>query len=100
QFFLHNYQLNLSKSALFPSGVFLSGVLGDVLGGVVSDRIFERTGDRKKSRRNLVIFGFLCSMVLMLPMLFLHNLVAAAVLLSLAFFFAEFTVGPMWAIPM
>jgi MFS family permease len=99
-FFLHNYQLSLNKSALFSSGVFFSGVIGDALGGVVSDRIFEATGDRKKSRRNLVIFGFLASMVLMIPLLFLHNLVQAAVLLSLAFFFAEFTVGPMWAIPM
>jgi len=99
-FFLHNYQLSLSKSALFSSGVFFSGVVGDALGGIASDRIYERTGDRKKSRRNLVIFGFLSSMVLMVPMLFLHNLVAAAIFLSLAFFFAEFTVGPMWAIPM
>jgi MFS family permease len=99
-FFLHNYQLSLNKSALFSSGVFFSGVVGDALGGIVSDRIYERTGDRKKSRRNLVVFGFLSSMVLMIPMMFLHNLVGAAVLLSLAFFFAEFTVGPMWAIPM
>src|SRR5436309_11529357 len=66
-FFLHNYHLKLSDSALFSSGVFLGGVLGDVLGGVVSDRIFEKTGDRKKARRNLVIIGFLSSMVLMIP---------------------------------
>ena len=100
QFFLHNYQLNLGKSALFSSGVFFSGVVGDLLGGIVSDRVYESTGSRIKSRRNLVIAGFLLSALLMLPLLFLHNLVAAAVLLSLAFFFAEFTVGPMWAIPM
>jgi MFS family permease len=99
-FFLHNYHLKLSDSALFSSGVFLGGVLGDVLGGLVSDRIFERTGDRKKARRNLVIVGFLCSMTLMLPVLFFHNLALVAVCLSLAFFFAEFTVAPMWAIPM
>jgi MFS family permease len=29
-----------------------------------------------------------------------HNLRGAALCLSLAFFFSEFTVGPMWAIPM
>jgi len=100
QFFLHNYQMKLSNSALFSSGVFLGGVVGDFLGGVVSDRIYEHTGDRKKARRNLVVIGFLSSMVLMIPVLFLHNLALVAILLSLAFFFAEFTVGPMWAIPM
>ena len=99
-YFLHSYNLKLSSSALFSSGVFLGGVLGDALGGIVSDRIFEKTGDRKKARRNLVIFGFLCSMVFMIPVVFVHNLGLVAILLSAAFFFAEFTVGPMWAIPM
>jgi sugar phosphate permease len=99
-YFLHSYQLRLSTSALFASGVFLGGVVGDALGGIVSDRIFERTGDRKKARRNLVIIGFLSSMVLMIPIVFIHNLVVVAILLSAAFFFTEFTVAPMWAIPM
>jgi MFS family permease len=99
-YFLHSYQLRLSTSALFASGVFLGGVVGDALGGIVSDRIFERTGDRIKARRNLVIIGFLTSMVLMIPILFVHNLALAAVLLSAAFFSTEFTVAPMWAIPM
>jgi MFS family permease len=100
QFFLHSYQLNLNHSALFSAGVFLAGVLGDVSGGVVSDRIFERTRDRKKARRNLIVFGFVLSLVMMLPIVLLHSLTYAAVFLSLAFFFAEFTVAPIWAIPM
>src|SRR5712664_4740546 len=36
----------------------------------------------------------------MLPILLSHNLTCVAVFLSLAFFFSEFTIGPMWAIPM
>ena len=99
-FFLHSYRLNLKSSALFSAGVFLAGVLGNTLGGVISDRIFDRTGDRKKARRNLVVAGFVCSVASMLPILLLHNLTWVAVFLSLAFFFSEFTIGPMWAIPM
>jgi MFS family permease len=99
-YFLHSHQLKLSSSALFSSGVFLGGVLGDALGGIVSDRIFEKTGDRKKARRNIIIFGFLCATVLMIPVLFIHNLTLVVLCLSAAFFFAEFTVGPFWAIPM
>jgi MFS family permease len=99
-YFLHSYQLSLKNSAWFASGVFLGGVIGDALGGIVSDRILEKTGNRVKARRNLVIFGFLASGLLTIPVLFVHNLTLVALLLSAAFFFAEFTVGPFWAIPM
>ncbi len=99
-FFLHSYRLDLRDSAFFAAGVFFAGVLGDALGGIVSDRILLQTGDRKKARRNLVVFGFLCSLISTIPILFSHNLTGAATCLSLAFFFSEFTIGPMWAIPM
>ncbi len=99
-FFLHSYRLNLKSSALFSAGVFFAGVLGNTVGGVISDWIFDRTGDRNKARRNLVVAGFVCSVASMLPILLLHNLMWVAVFLSLAFFFSEFTIGPMWAIPM
>jgi sugar phosphate permease len=100
QYFLQSYHLNLTSSAFFAAGVFLGGVVGDTLGGVVSDRIYEKTGDRNKARRNLVVLGFLGSLASMLPILFLHNVTLAAISLSLAFFCSEFTIGPMWAIPM
>ena len=100
QFFLNSYKLNLRDSAWFAAGVFFGGVIGDTLGGVVSDRIFEKTGNRNRARRNLVVVGFLASLAFMVPILFFHDVTVAAVCLSLAFFFSEFTVGPMWAIPM
>ncbi|MDQ1405028.1 MAG: hypothetical protein QOG55_657 [Acidobacteriaceae bacterium] len=99
-FFLHSYGLKLQDSALFSAGVFFAGVLGNTVGGMLSDRILARTGSRNKARRDLVIIGFLCSLACMLPLLFSHNLTGAAICLSLAFFFSEFTIGPMWAIPM
>src|SRR5437762_75720 len=42
-FFLHHYGLDLKNSAWFSTGVFFSGVVGDTLGGVFSDRIYIRT---------------------------------------------------------
>jgi sugar phosphate permease len=99
-FFMHGYKLNLKNSALFASGVYLLGVVGDAVGGWVSDYILKRTGDRNKARRNLVIAGFLLSLAFMIPVLRSHDLNTVALCLSAAFFFAEFTIGPFWAIPM
>jgi sugar phosphate permease len=99
-FFLHRFHLDLKNSAIYSAGVFLAGVIGDTVGGVVSDRVFRKTGDRNKARRNLVVGGFLCSLTAMTTLLFVRNISSAALCLSLAFFFSEFTVGPMWAVPM
>ncbi|MGH9356254.1 MAG: MFS transporter [Terriglobia bacterium] len=99
-FFLHSYKLNLKNSALFSALVFSAGVVGDTLGGVVSDWIVVRTGDRNKGRRDMVVAGLLLSLASLLPIFFIHNVVWVAICLSMAGFFSELTIGPMWAIPM
>ena len=99
-FFKGQYHLELKNSALFASGVFFSGVVGDTLGGVVSDKLFEKTRNAKLARCNLVaLMMFLCALAL-LPILYTRNINAVALALSAGFFFAECTIGPMWAIPM
>src|SRR5262249_19324955 len=99
-FFLHGFNLNLKNSALFSTGVFFAGVVGDTAGGLISDRILEKTGDVVRARTRLVFASMSLSLLSLLPVLFLHNLVAIAAFLSAAFFFLEVTIGPMWAIPM
>jgi MFS family permease len=99
-FFLENYNLNLQASALFSGGVLLAGVIGDTVGGVASDRILRRTGNVALARRSVIASGFLGGFVFLLPVVFIHDLTIAAVCLSLAFFFAELIVGPIWSIPM
>jgi len=99
-FFFHSYGQDLKNSALFSAGVFFGGVVGDAMGGVVSDRILRKTGDLNKARRNLVVGCFICSLLSMIPVLFIHDVNWAAIFLSLGFFWSEFTVGAMWAIPM
>ncbi|MBV9655935.1 MAG: MFS transporter [Acetobacteraceae bacterium] len=99
-FFLHNYRMDIKSSAIFASGVFFAGVAGDTLGGVLTDRIYHRTGDLKKARRNVIVAGFVLSLICLLPVLFIHDLTIVAVALSAAFFFAELVIGPIWAIPM
>src|SRR5215471_3192353 len=99
-YFLHEYQYDLRRSALFTSAVFFAGVVGDYLGGEVSDRILHRTADLQKARRNVVMFGFLGSFVCMVPVFLTHDLVTIILSLGAAFFCAEIVIGPMWSIPM
>ena len=100
QFMLHAYKLNLKNSALFSSLVFFGGVLGDALGGWLSDRIYRRTGSLTRARRDLVVVGMVGSFLCSAPVLFVTDPTLAALSLGGAFFFAELTIGPMWAIPM
>jgi MFS family permease len=99
-YFLHSHGLDLKRSVLFASGVFFAGVVGDTLGGVVSDWLVRKTGDLRVARRNLVMIGLLGAAVSLVPLLLTRDLAVAAICLSLGFFFAELTIGPMWAIPM
>ncbi|HTA67655.1 MAG TPA: MFS transporter, partial [Bryobacteraceae bacterium] len=99
-FFFQNYRLNLQASALFSTGVFLAGVVGDTLGGVASDALLRKTGSLVAARRYVIVTGFLGAFVFLLPVVFIHEVNVAAICLSLAFFFLELIVGPIWSIPM
>jgi sugar phosphate permease len=99
-FFLHEFNMNIKKSALFAAGVFLAGVVGDTVGGFLSDHILRKTGDVGKARVSVIVLGFLGSFCFMLPIVFFHGLTVVATCLSFAFFFAELIVAPIWAIPM
>ncbi|MBN3752559.1 MFS transporter [Paraburkholderia sp. Tr-20389] len=100
QYFLHSYHLDLKKSAVFASAVFFAGVIGDTLGGIVTDKVFERTGNLRRARSWMVSICMLLTLASLVPLLLTHNLYVSMVCLSAGFFFAEMTIGPMWAIPM
>ncbi|PYU29509.1 MAG: MFS transporter [Acidobacteria bacterium] len=99
-FFFENYHLNLQSSAMYSAGVLSAGIVGDTVGGVLSDRLLHKTGSLVVARRSVIIAGFLGAFIFMMPVILLHNLRLAAVSLSLAFFFAELIVGPIWSVPM
>jgi len=99
-FFLHNYHLNLSNSALFTSGVFVAGIAGDMSGGLVSDRIYKRTGDLQKARRNVIALGLTGSLLFLAPVLLAKDLTIVSICLCCAFFSMELVIAPLWAVPM
>ncbi len=100
QYFLHSYALDLRESALFASSVFFAGVAGDTLGGILSDRIYRKTGQLRLARSLMVATCMALAGISMLPVLFVHDRTLAIVCLASGFFFAEMCIGPLWAIPM
>jgi len=99
-FFFNQYHMDIMKSALYSSAVFSAGVVGDLVGGVISDRLLTRTGNVRRARLQIIVGGFLGSFLSMLPILLTQDLKVSVACLSAAFFFAELVIGPMWAIPM
>ncbi len=99
-FFKTNYDMDIRKSAIFASGVFFAGVVGDTLGGVMSDYVLKRTGNVRLARIGVTVFGFCGAFLSLLPILYVRDPVIVALCLSGGFFFAELVIGPMWAVPM
>ncbi|WP_240519544.1 MFS transporter [Amycolatopsis antarctica] len=99
-FFAGSYGLELEKFALFSTLVLVAGVVGDIVGGVVSDGLLRRTGNLKLARRSVLVCGLLGSFVFVVPTLFIHDLVLVTACLALAFFFLELTNPVLWSIPM
>ena len=99
-FLSHQYKLDLKQTAIFATGIFLAGVVGDTLGGLLSDFLYRRYRSLGISRLGVIAAGFALSLLFIVPMAYTSDLVTAAILLSAAFFFLEFIVSPIWSLPM
>jgi MFS family permease len=100
-FLLTQYKIDLKNSALFTAGVFLAGVAGDLLGGLLSDWILRRTGNVTRARQSLVAVAFAGTACFIAPIIFVrHDVTVIALCLSGALFCLELMTGPMWAVPM
>jgi len=99
-FLANEWHLSLGKFVWFSSAILFAGVVGDTVGGVLSDAILKRTGNLRTARRFNLVVGLLGSLLLLLPCLFVHDLIIVSVCLSLAFFFLELTNAVLWALPM
>lgn len=95
-YFATRYHMRIEQSALFSSLVLLGGTLGTLAGGMLADWRFKRTGKRLRSRRDIIVFGFLASVVGLLPLLFTEDLTVTAASLGIAFFLSELSDSPLW----
>jgi MFS family permease len=97
-YFSTRYGMKIESSAIFSTLVLLGGTLGTMAGGMLSDWHFKRFGNRLRARRDVIIFGFLSSIVGLLPLLFSNDLTLNAAGLGLAFFLSELADSPLWLV--
>lgn len=90
---------DLKHMALFATLPLLAGVVGDTLGGVLSDRIFKKTGNLRLARRSLLLVGLLGALAFIVPAVFTASAVMAVALLAGSFFFLELTNAVLWSLP-
>ncbi|WDZ97607.1 MFS transporter [Herbaspirillum sp. WKF16] len=99
-FFMNAYHLDLKKSAIFASGVFFAGVVGDVTGGLISDRVLKRTGNLRLARQGVIAASLVGTFCFLIPVMISRDVNVVVWCLSGAFFMLELTIGPIWAVPM
>ncbi len=100
-FFKEGYHLDIKSSAIFASGVFFAGVVGDTAGGGISDALLRRTGNVAFARLSVIVSGLLMAAFCLLGIVLgTRDITTIAILLSGAFFSLELVIGPIWCIPM
>ncbi len=98
-YFLHGFGMDLKSSGKYAAAVFFAGVVGDLLGGWVSDYVLRRTGSVKLARVGIVWVAFLGAGLSLVCMMVTPNLATIALCLALGFFFLEVSIGAFWAMP-
>jgi sugar phosphate permease len=99
--YLHEARgFDLKHLALFTALPLLAGVVGDTLGGLLSDRLFKWTGNLRFARGSILFVGLGGSLVFLLPMISAPNPVTAVIYLTASFFFLEITNPILWTLPL
>jgi sugar phosphate permease len=88
----------LAEMGFFASLPLAAGVVGDILGGVISDAIIHRTGRIKFARQSVAIAGFLIAAICVPLAVFEPGRYLSAALFGGAVFGLELVVGNAWAV--
>ncbi|MDR5766505.1 MULTISPECIES: MFS transporter [unclassified Caballeronia] len=91
---------DLKHLALFTALPLLAGVIGDTLGGVLSDRIYRITGKLRLARCSILVVGMGGSLAFLLPMVNAPSPIMAVWFLTASFFFLEITNPVLWTLPL
>ncbi|MDB5702187.1 MAG: transporter permease [Sphingomonadales bacterium] len=89
---------NILEMGFFASLPLMAGVVGDVAGGWISDRLITRTGRVTMARRAVAIVGFTIAAFAIPTAVWSSSPIASVGWFALAVFGLELTVGVSWAL--
>lgn len=92
--------LSPQSVGLLASLPLISAMIGDVVGGVLTDHILRKTGNIKFARRAVAAPGMFLAALLLIPAATTDSAVTAILCLTASNFFLELVLGPAWAVPM
>jgi MFS transporter, ACS family, glucarate transporter len=75
-------------------------MIGDTVGGVVSDWLLTRTGSRQIARSLLIAICMVLALASLVPAMLVHKLIVGAASFTFAYFFLESAIAPMWTVSM
>ena len=99
-YLLEYRHLTLKSLGIVASLPLLAGVIGDVVGGSLTDSAYKRSGNLKFARRIVVAPALLVSGAFLIPAATTRSVGTAVLCLAASFFSLELVVGPVWAVPM
>ena len=92
--------LSLQSVGWLASLPLISAMIGDLVGGILTDRILRKTGNIRLARRVVAAPGLFLSALLLLPAATTDSAITAILCLTASNFFLELVLGPAWAVPM
>jgi MFS family permease len=99
-YFTNRHHTDLKSSALLTSALFFAGLVGNTVGGVVSDALLRMTGRKRLARCSVILVSLLGAAASIAPCMFIDDLRIVVPLLAGAMFFLELTIAPVYAVPM
>ncbi|HET6142478.1 MAG TPA: MFS transporter [Candidatus Acidoferrales bacterium] len=99
--YLQEYRHFSIRSLGFVASLPLfAGMIGDLVGGSISDFVYRKTGKLRIARRVVAVPGLVVSGLMLIPTALTHSAWTAVLCLAISFFFLELVIGPAWAVPM
>jgi len=99
--YLREYRhMSLKALGLFGALPLIAGMLGDVVGGWLTDSILKKTGNAKLARRAVAAPGFILAGLFVIPAALTTSPAVSVLCLAVSFFSLELVIGPAWAVPM
>src|SRR5437868_13643869 len=92
--------LSLNSVGYLASLPLISAMVGDLVGGLLTDYVLRKTDNLRLARRIVAAPGLLLAALLLIPAGTTDSAMTAIFCLTASNFFLELVLGPAWAVPM